>query len=107
MIVSIFSTTKLGMHRLDRNERRRTDTLRPCSHDDKDKKLIPIDKVLNKFTYIGVSVEEDGGIWLQQVDKAVHEFAFGPIAEGLSLLATNNISRMLSSNAGQRQIVEG
>jgi len=76
-------------------------------HDDRDKKLIPIDKVLNKFTYIGVSVEEDGGIWVQEVDKAVNQFAFGPIAQGLSLLATNNITRMLTSNAGQRQIVEG
>jgi len=76
-------------------------------HDDRDRLLIPIDKVLNKFTYIGARVEEDDVLWVQQVNTAVNEFAVGPVAEGLSLLATNTIIRLLNSNAGQRQTVEG
>ena len=93
------------MHRLDRNALDRTDILRPCSHDEYDKHLIPIDKVLNKYTYIGVTVEESDA-WIREVSDAVKEFSYGPIADGLSSVATNTIIKMLGSSAGRRQTTQ-
>jgi len=74
-------------------------------HADLDKHLIPINKVLNKYTYIGVAVEESD-VWIQEVREAVKEFAVGPIADGLSSVATNIIIKMLGSSAGRRQTTQ-
>ena len=102
-----FSTIRLGMYRLDHNvPLHRTDLLHPCSHDDWDKHLIPISKVLNKYTYVGVAAEEDDAVWMQEVKEAVKEFAVGPIADGLSSVATNTIIKMLGSSSGRRQTTE-
>jgi hypothetical protein len=79
--------------------------LHPCSHDDFDKHLIPINKVLNKYTYIGVAVEESD-VWIQEVREAVKEFSIGPIADGLCSVATNTIIKMLGSSVGKRQTTQ-
>jgi len=75
-------------------------------HDDWDKHLIPINKVLNKYTYVGVTAEEEDLIWTQEVREAVQEFSVGPIADGLCSVATNTIIKMLSSGAGRRQTTQ-
>jgi hypothetical protein len=63
----------------------------PCSHDDADKRLIPINKVLNKYTYIGLTAEEHEQVWTQEAKEAVKEFSAGPIADGLCSMATKII----------------
>ena len=60
--------------------------------------------MLNKYTYIGVSQSEEPIVWGTEVQKAVGEFATGPIAGGLSSVVTNVIARMLGSAAGKRQV---
>lgn len=67
--------------------------------------MIPINKVLSKYTYVGVTVEEDE-LWIQEVREAVKEFSVGPIADGLSSLATNTIIKMLGSSAGRCQTTQ-
>ena len=79
--------------------------MHPYSHDEYDKHLIPINKVLNKYTYIGVAVEESD-IWIQEVNEAVKEFSYGPIADGLSSVATNTIIKMFGSSSGRRQTTQ-
>lgn len=74
-------------------------------HSDWDKLLIPINKVLNKYTYIGVAVEESD-LWIQEVDVAVKEFSMGPVADGLCAVATTTIVKMLSSSYGRRQTTQ-
>jgi len=74
-------------------------------HDDSDKHIIPIDKVLNKHTFIGVTTEEKDG-WIQDAKEAVKEFSAGPVADGLSSVATSTITKMLRSNAGKRQVTQ-
>lgn len=73
--------------------------------DDCDKHLIQINKVLNKYTYIGVAVEEKDD-WIHEVREAVKEFSTGPIADGLCSVATNTIIKMLGASAGKRQTTE-
>jgi hypothetical protein len=75
----------------------------PCRHSDYDKHIIPIDKVLNKYTYITVHEERNDG-WLSDVKKAVGDFSVGPVTEGLSSVAASTITGMLNSTAGRRQI---
>jgi len=81
----------------------RTNVLHPRSHDELDKHLIPINKVLNKYAYIGVAVEESD-VWIQKMREAVKGFSTGPVAGGLSSVATNAIIKMLGSgvSAGVR-----
>ena len=100
-----FSTKRSGTRRLDHNVPHRTEILCPCSHDDLDRHLIPINKVLNKYTYIGVTAEESDG-WIQKVGEAVKEFSTGPVADGLSSVATNTITKMLGSSAGKRETTQ-
>lgn len=75
----------------------------PCRHSDYDKHIIPIDKVLGKYTYITVREERDGS-WSDNVKKAVGDFSVGAVTEGLSSIATSTIAGMLNSTAGRRQI---
>ena len=82
------------------------DVLCDPSHDDWDKHLIPINGVLNKYTYIGVAAEEDNAVWMQEVKEAVKEFAIGPIADGFSSVATNTIVKMLGSSSGRRHTTQ-
>lgn len=42
--------------------------------------------------------------WTNEVQETVKEFSTGPIADGLSSVATNTINKMLNSTAGRRQI---
>jgi len=74
-------------------------------HDEYDKHLIPINKVLNKYTYIGVAVEETD-VWIEEVKEAVKEFSYGPVADGLCSVATNTIIKMLGQSSGRRQTVQ-
>lgn len=62
--------------------------------------------MLNKYTYIGVTAEEDDMVWIQEVRESVKEFSVGPIADGLCSVATNTIIKMLSSSAGRRQTTQ-
>ena len=100
-----FSTRRSGTRRLDHNAPHRADILHHCSHDDFDKHLIPINKVLNKYTYVGVTAEENDG-WIQEVKEAVKEYSTGPVADGLSSVTTNTIVKMLGSSAGKRQTTQ-
>jgi len=75
-------------------------------HSERDKHLIPINKVLTKYTYIGVAVAESDG-WIQGVKDAVQEFSSGPFAEGLTLAGTNAITKMFGSCYGKIQTTEG
>lgn len=75
-------------------------------HDDFVKHLIPVNKVVHKYSYIGVSTEEQPLCWAQEVSNAVEDFASGPIADGLSSIATSAITKMLGSSSGRRQMVE-
>jgi len=75
-------------------------------HSERDPHLIPIDKVLNKYTYIGVAVAESNG-WRQGVRDAVQEFSSGPFAEGLTLAGTNAITKMFGACYGKIQTTEG
>jgi len=94
---------------LDRLEEMAQDRLElfydKIGRDDCDKHLIPINKVLNKYTYIGVAVEERDD-WVHEVKEAVGEFSTGPIADGLCSVATNTIIKMLGASAGKRQTTE-
>ena len=95
------------MHCLRHEAQHQTDPFHlTYSHDERDKHLIPIKNVLNKYTYIGVAVAE-GGLWIQGVKDAVREFSSGPFAEGLTLVGTNTITRMLGSCYGRIQTREG
>ena len=94
------------MNRPDRKVPHRTDVLRPYSHDDADKHFIPINKVLSKYTYIGITAEEEDLVWTQEVREAVKEFSIGPIADGLGSVATNTITKMLGSGAGRRHTTQ-
>ena len=96
---------RLGAHLLYLGVPHRTDVLRPHSHSEWDKHLIPINKVLNKYTYIGVAVEESD-IWMREVKEAVNEFSSGPIADGLCSVATNTIIKMFGASAGRRQTTQ-
>ena len=60
--------------------------------------------MLNKYTYIGVEQSTKPVIWKNEVQEAVEEFTIGPVAEGLSSVATRVITKMLSSAAGRRQV---
>ena len=81
--------------------------LHPCSHDDYDEHLIPIKKVLNKYSYVGVTAEEDDMVWMQEVREACKEFSAGPVADGISSVATNTIIKMLrSGSSGRRQTTQ-
>ena len=101
-----FSTIRLGTHLHHPDVPHRTDVLRPRSHDEWDKHLIPINKVLSKYTYIGVAVEESD-VWIQEsVEEAVKEFASGPIADGLCSVASNTIIKMFGQSAGRRQTTQ-
>ncbi|KAF9653446.1 hypothetical protein BDM02DRAFT_3265650 [Thelephora ganbajun] len=73
-------------------------------HKEHDTHLIPINKVLNKHTYIGISAHADPIFWSEGVKGAVDEFSTGPAAEGLVLLATNTIKKMIGLSTGRRQI---
>ena len=71
-----------------------------------DEHLIPIKKVLNKYTYIGVTAEDSHDRWMQEVRDGVKEFSVGPVADGLSSVAIRTIVKMLGSSAGRRQTTE-
>ncbi|KAF9653445.1 hypothetical protein BDM02DRAFT_3125842 [Thelephora ganbajun] len=73
-------------------------------HEDNDRHLIPINKVLNKYTYIGISAQTNADVWPVEVKGAVSEFSIGPVAEGLALVATKTILKMTNAGAGRRQI---
>lgn len=81
----------------------RSDFRHPHSHDENDRQLIPIMKVLNKYTYIGIKHETNDG-WLNDLTEGIKQFSTGPISDGLSSVAANTITRMLSSTAGRCQI---
>lgn len=61
--------------------------------------------MLNKYTYIGVAVEESD-VWRHEVGEAVKEFSYGPIADGLCSVATNTIVKMFGSSVGKRQTTQ-
>jgi hypothetical protein len=69
--------------------------------------MIPINKVLNKYSYIAVH-EQTNDLWLSGVRDAVGDFSTpgSPVAEGLSAVATSTILRLLGSTAGVRQTVQ-
>ena len=63
--------------------------------------------MLNKSTYIGVAVAENG-LWIQGVPKdAVQEFSSGSFAKGLTLAGTNAITKMFGACYGKIQTTEG
>ncbi|KAF9653424.1 hypothetical protein BDM02DRAFT_3125829 [Thelephora ganbajun] len=73
-------------------------------HKNHDKHLIPINKVLSKYTYIGVSSKTNPILWSTHVKDAVNEFSTGHVAEGFTLLANNTIERMISKSAAKCQV---
>ena len=52
---------------------------------------------------IGVVAEEDDLVWIQEAKEAVKEFSIGPIADGLSSVATNTVIKMLCLSSGRRR----
>ena len=60
-------------------------------------------KVLNKYTYIGIKHETSDG-WLNDLTEGIKQFSTGPISDGLSSVAANTITRILSSTARRHQI---
>jgi len=103
-------STKDAKETLDRLEDMAADRIDlfydKIGHSERDKHLIPINKVLNKHTYIGVAVAESDG-WRQGVRDAVQEFSCGPFAEGLTLAGTNAITKMFGACYGRIQTTEG
>ena len=90
---------------LHRYPQRRSDLRHPCRHDETDRHIIPIKKVLNKYTYIGIKYDANDG-WLKDVEDGVQGFSTGAVAQGLSIIATNTIGKMFNSVAGRRHITQ-
>lgn len=59
-----------------------------------------MNRILNKYTYVGVAAEEGNLIWMDEVREAVKKISIGPFADGLSSVATNAILRMIRSSTG-------
>ncbi|USP72755.1 hypothetical protein yc1106_00029 [Curvularia clavata] len=66
-----------------------------------DSKLIPIDKVLTKYTFVRAmtSKSEDIG---EPIKKCANSFSRGPLADGIATLATTVITELLGASQGQR-----
>ena len=62
--------------------------------------------MLNKYTYVGATAEEDDIIRIRGVRETVKEPSMDPIANDLSSDSTNTTMETLGSSAGRRQTTE-